>query len=102
MLYEVITREVIYDAEHFFDGYKANPDYAIKTLMAAIDAGAEYIVLCDTNRITSYNVCYTKLLRFQNFVETHPRAPLFKNRYFYLKNSFKFCNGGGLNAAERL
>ena len=42
-------REVIYDAEHFFDGYKANPDYALKTLMAAIDAGAEFIVLCDTN-----------------------------------------------------
>ena len=42
-------REVIYDAEHFFDGYKANPDYALKTLMAAIDAGSEFIVLCDTN-----------------------------------------------------
>jgi 2-isopropylmalate synthase len=42
-------REVIYDAEHFFDGFKANPDYALKTLMAAFDAGAEYIVLCDTN-----------------------------------------------------
>ena len=35
-------REVIYDAEHFFDGYKANPDYALETLMAAIDAGAEF------------------------------------------------------------
>ncbi len=42
-------REVIYDAEHFFDGYKANPDYAIKTLIAATNAGAEFIVLCDTN-----------------------------------------------------
>ena len=42
-------REVIYDAEHFFDGYKANPDYAFKTLQAACDAGADVLVLCDTN-----------------------------------------------------
>jgi 2-isopropylmalate synthase len=42
-------REVIYDAEHFFDGYKANPDYALKTLRAAQDAGARTLVLCDTN-----------------------------------------------------
>ncbi len=41
--------EVIYDAEHFFDGYKANPDYAVKTILAAKDAGADCIVLCDTN-----------------------------------------------------
>lgn len=42
-------RRVIYDAEHFFDGYKANPDYAIQTILAAEKAGAETIVLCDTN-----------------------------------------------------
>jgi 2-isopropylmalate synthase len=41
--------EVVYDAEHFFDGYKANPEYAMKTLVAAQDAGADCIVLCDTN-----------------------------------------------------
>ncbi|MBT1074526.1 citramalate synthase [Geobacter grbiciae] len=41
--------EVFYDAEHFFDGYKSNPDYAIKTLKAAQDAKADCIVLCDTN-----------------------------------------------------
>lgn len=41
--------EVIYDAEHFFDGYKANPDYALKTLQAAQQAGSDTIVLCDTN-----------------------------------------------------
>jgi 2-isopropylmalate synthase len=40
---------VFYDAEHFFDGYKANPDYAIKTLKAAIEAGCDRVVLCDTN-----------------------------------------------------
>ena len=42
-------REVIYDAEHFFDGYKNNPAYALKTLKAAINGGADMTVLCDTN-----------------------------------------------------
>jgi len=42
-------REVIYDAEHFFDGYKRNPSYALKTLEAAINGGADIVVLCDTN-----------------------------------------------------
>ena len=42
-------REALFDAEHFFDGYKANPDYAIACLRAAFDAGARWIVLCDTN-----------------------------------------------------
>ncbi|MDA3901959.1 MAG: citramalate synthase [Desulfuromusa sp.] len=41
--------EVIYDAEHFFDGYKADPEYALKTLQAAADAKVDCIVLCDTN-----------------------------------------------------
>ncbi|RLB87794.1 MAG: citramalate synthase, partial [Deltaproteobacteria bacterium] len=55
MIYETIAylrsreREVIYDAEHFFDGYKDNPEYALKTLDAAASAGADIIVLCDTN-----------------------------------------------------
>lgn len=43
------SEEVIYDAEHFFDGYKANPEYAIETLKAAELGHADYIVLCDTN-----------------------------------------------------
>ncbi|MBM3471058.1 MAG: citramalate synthase [Armatimonadetes bacterium] len=42
-------REVIYDAEHFFDGLKANRDYALATLCAAREAGAHCLVLCDTN-----------------------------------------------------
>lgn len=40
---------VFYDAEHFFDAYRDNPDYALKTLKAAEDAGASFLVLCDTN-----------------------------------------------------
>lgn len=42
-------REVIYDAEHCFDGWKANPDYAIETWKAAAEAGADMICMCDTN-----------------------------------------------------
>ena len=41
--------EVVYDAEHFFDGYAANPEYALKTLKAAKEGGADVVVLCDTN-----------------------------------------------------
>src|SRR5215813_10452407 len=42
-------REALFDAEHFFDGYKANPDYALSCLAAALQAGANWLVLCDTN-----------------------------------------------------
>jgi len=42
-------REVIYDAEHFFDGYKRNKAHAMDTVRAALDSGADFIVLCDTN-----------------------------------------------------
>ncbi len=42
-------REVIYDAEHFFDGWKLDPEYALKTVKAAAEAGASTIVMCDTN-----------------------------------------------------
>lgn len=55
MIYETVAYlkskklEVIYDAEHFFDGFKANPDYAIKAIQQAARAGADNISLCDTN-----------------------------------------------------
>ena len=42
-------REAVFDAEHFFDGYKANPDYALEVAKTAYKAGARWIVLCDTN-----------------------------------------------------
>jgi len=42
-------RTVMYDAEHFFDGYRANPEYALRTLQAAEKAGASTVILCDTN-----------------------------------------------------
>ena len=42
-------REALFDAEHFFDGYRDNPDYAMRVCQAALDAGARWVVLCDTN-----------------------------------------------------
>ncbi len=55
MIYDTLSffkklgKEVVFDAEHFFDGYKANPAYAMQTLQVAVDAGADWLVLCDTN-----------------------------------------------------
>ena len=42
-------REALFDCEHFFDGYSANPDYALQCALAAYTAGARWVVLCDTN-----------------------------------------------------
>lgn len=42
-------RRVFYDAEHFFDGYKTNPEYALTTIRKAVEAGAQRVILCDTN-----------------------------------------------------
>lgn len=47
--FKSLGKEVVYDAEHFFDGYRANPAYALATLEAAARAGADCLVLCDTN-----------------------------------------------------
>lgn len=64
--------EVIYDAEHFFDGFKANPGYAIKTLQAAEDAKADCIVLCDTN---GGNMPY-EIVEIIKSVQKHIKTPL--------------------------
>ncbi len=55
MIYDTVSffkskgKEVVFDAEHFFDGYKGNSEYAMKSLKAAAEAGADWLVLCDTN-----------------------------------------------------
>ena len=48
---EIVRRnkEALFDAEHFFDGYRARPDYALRVLETALEAGARWVVLCDTN-----------------------------------------------------
>jgi len=64
--------EVIYDAEHFFDGFKANREYALETLRAAANAGAHCLVLCDTNGGTLPD----ELVPILREVKRHVRAPL--------------------------
>ena len=53
------NKEVVFDAEHFFDGYKANPKYALNTLQAAADSGANVLCLCDTNGGTFTDEIFT-------------------------------------------
>lgn len=66
-------REVIYDAEHFYDGYVDNPEYALRTLEAAVDGGAQYLVLCDTNggKLVSEVEAITKTV-----VDKFPKCPV--------------------------
>ncbi len=62
-------REVIYDAEHFFDGLAANPDYAMRTLRAAEEGGADIIVLCDTNGGTLTDRLRDAIRRVQSVIK---------------------------------
>jgi len=66
-------KEVLFDAEHFFDGFKANKDYALSCLSAAHDAGASWLVLCDTNGGT---LPYEVDSIVQEVKEELPEAPL--------------------------
>ncbi len=66
------VEEVVYDAEHFFDGYKGNPAYAIKTLQAAEAAGAVCLALCDTNGGTMP----WEVVEIVREVKKHVKAPL--------------------------
>lgn len=67
------SEQVIYDAEHFFDGYRNNPEYALKTLEAAQRGGADCIVLCDTN---GGMACSWELGDIVTLVGQHISAPL--------------------------
>ena len=68
-------KEVVYDAEHFFDGYRANRDFALRTLEAAKSAGADVLVLCDTNggMLTSQlgQICADVRSRFDGVLGIH-------------------------------
>jgi 2-isopropylmalate synthase len=65
-------KEVIFDAEHFFDGYKSNPSYAIDTLKAAEEGGADCLALCDTNGGT----VTSDIFRIIEEVRSHVNKPL--------------------------
>lgn len=71
-------RRVIYDAEHWFDGYQADPSYALETLEAAIQGGAEWLVLCDTNGGTLPDEIKTTVQAVQthldNYQQQHPKT----------------------------
>jgi len=68
-------REVVYDAEHFFDGYRADPAYALATLRAARQAGAGTLVLCDTNGGTLTDELSRIVLDVRSALESDPGAP---------------------------
>ena len=68
-------REMIYDAEHFFDGYKADGDYALSTLRAARQAGARTLVLCDTNGGTLTDELVAIVGKVRAALEADPEAP---------------------------
>ncbi|MEO7145523.1 MAG: citramalate synthase, partial [Bryobacteraceae bacterium] len=69
-------KEVVYDAEHFFDGYHANADFALRTLEAAKEAGADVLCLCDTNGGTITGrlaeICAEVRRRFDGVLGIHP------------------------------
>jgi 2-isopropylmalate synthase len=71
------NKEIIYDAEHFFDGFKDNPDYALETLKSAFRGGADCIVLCDTNggtlpsEVASITKKVKKEIRCELGIHTH-------------------------------
>jgi 2-isopropylmalate synthase len=68
-------REAVYDAEHFFDGYKADRDYALATLRAARQAGARTVVLCDTNGGTLTDELSAIIGDVRTTLEADPDAP---------------------------
>jgi len=68
-------RELVYDAEHFFDGYKADADYALSTLRAARDAGARTLVLCDTNGGTLTSELVSIIETTRSSLEDDPASP---------------------------
>ncbi|MCM8774996.1 MAG: citramalate synthase [Candidatus Omnitrophica bacterium] len=84
MIYETLAYlkskklEVIYDAEHFFDGFKKNPEYALRTLHQAVRAGADIITLCDTNGGALPHEIRHAILRVKRSlgVGTHRNSPL--------------------------
>ena len=68
-------KEVVYDAEHFFDGYNANRDFALRTLEAAKNAGADVLVLCDTNGGTMTSRAGRDLRRCAQEIRRRARHP---------------------------
>ncbi len=95
-------RRVIYDAEHFFDGFGANPDYALASLAAAAEAGADCVVLCDTNggslpsRIADYSAIVSELINLPFGIHAHNDSGL------AVANSLAAVDAGALHVQGTL
>jgi 2-isopropylmalate synthase len=89
---------VFYDAEHFFDGYKDNPDYAIQTLQAAHEGGADCLVLCDTNGGTLPNEIAEIVADVQNRIKGAPLgAHMHNDSECAVANSLVMLGMGGVH-----
>ncbi|KAB8141466.1 citramalate synthase [Chloroflexia bacterium SDU3-3] len=75
--FKQLGKEVTYDAEHFFDGYKLDPEYTLATIAAAAQAGADCITLCDTNGGTMPHEVSEIVRHAMAVVEAHGRTPQF-------------------------
>ena len=100
--------EVIYDAEHFFDGFAANPAYALKTIQAAAQAGADCIVLCDTNggcmpdTVTDAYTCAAQVLPSPPGVHFHNDGGCAAaNTFLCVKNGSRHVQGTINGLGER-
>ncbi|HUI29227.1 MAG TPA: citramalate synthase [Candidatus Acidoferrales bacterium] len=87
-------KEVVYDAEHFFDGFKSNPEYALKTLRAAESAGADFIVLCDTNGGTLSNEVEAIVKNARESVNTKLGIHAHNDSELAVSNSLAAVRGG--------
>ncbi len=87
-------REVIYDAEHFFDGFKDDPDHALATLDAALRGGAQCLVLCDTNGGTLTHLVGEAVSRV---IERFPGTPI----GIHTHNDSGLAVGNSLEAVRR-
>lgn len=92
-----MDKEVIFDAEHFYDGYVENPEYAIKTIEAAADAGAASVVLCDTRGGSTPSYVYevTKLV-VDLFKEKYPNVDI----GIHAHNDSSFADANSVMAVE--
>jgi 2-isopropylmalate synthase len=86
--------EIIFDAEHFFDGYKKNPRYALKTLLSAQDAGSDWIVLCDTNGGTMTNECQEIVAEVKKRIECPLGIHTHNDSELAVANSMIAVDGG--------
>ncbi len=87
-------KKVYFDAEHFYDGYKANPEYAVKTLLTAQDAGAQGVILCDTNGGTFPDEIYNITKAVKDIVSIHVGIHTHNDAGMAVANSISAVDAG--------